>query len=157
MAFEVSSQPIASRMQVRGSRRSSCVKLQVGDSVVTEMAAVHLFHTTGNVTCTFTGQWYASLLQQSIIPVLQGRRCDTTTVLFKMVLLHTSPVVWNNCSVAISVMTESSARNFLQLGLLNPPTWILATFDCGNTLRPWSTVIPLHLYSTLKKDQNANA
>ena len=44
------------------------------------MEAVHLFHTTGNVTCTVTGQGYASLLELSIIPALHARRCDTSTV-----------------------------------------------------------------------------
>ncbi|GFY23214.1 gamma-interferon-inducible lysosomal thiol reductase [Trichonephila clavipes] len=31
------------------------------------------------VTCNITGQRYASLLEQSVIPALQTRRCDTTT------------------------------------------------------------------------------
>ena len=60
--FEVSSQPIAGRIQIGGSRRSSCRKLQANDSAVTEMAVVHLFHATGNVTCSVTGEGYASLL-----------------------------------------------------------------------------------------------
>ena len=74
--------------------------------------------------------------------------------LCRMVLLHTSPVVWNDCSAAISVVTESSARNFLHHGLLNPSTWILANFDCGDTSRYLFTVIPSHLYPTSKKMWN---
>ena len=78
--LEVSSQPIAARIQVRECRRSSYRKLKVGDSFVTKMAIMHSFHTTGNVTCTVTSQQYASSLQQSIIQALQARQCDTTTV-----------------------------------------------------------------------------
>ena len=67
-------------MQVRGSRRSSCRKFQADDSAVTEIAAVHLFHTTGNVRCTVTGQRYTSLLELSIIPAHEARRCGKTTI-----------------------------------------------------------------------------
>ena len=77
--LEISSQPIAGRIQVGGSR-SSNRKLQADDSVVTEMAAAHLFHATGNVTCTVTGEQYASLLEQSVIVVHQARQCDRTTM-----------------------------------------------------------------------------
>ena len=63
----------------RGSRRPSCRKLQAGDSVVTEMAGVHLFHTTVNVRCTIIGQRYVSLLKQSVI-ALQARRSDASKV-----------------------------------------------------------------------------
>ena len=69
---------------------------------------------------------------------------NTSMYLWRMGLLHTSTVAWNNCSAVISETTEPSAGNFLQHGLLNPPIWNLATSDCGNTLRPWSTVIPSH-------------
>ena len=81
--LEVSSQSVAASIQVKGFRRSSCKKFQAGDSVVTEMAAVHLFYTMSNVTSTVTAQQYASLLQQSIIVVLQARGCDTTSVFMK--------------------------------------------------------------------------
>ena len=76
--LEVSSQPIAERIQVKGSRRFSCKKLLAGDSVVNKMAAVSSFHTTSNVTCP--DQLHVSLLQQSIFPALQKRRCDTIAV-----------------------------------------------------------------------------
>ena len=78
--LEIFSERIDGRIQIRESRRSSCRKLQANDSVVTEMSAVLLFHATGNVTCTVTGEWYASLLEQSVILVLQARRCDATTM-----------------------------------------------------------------------------
>ena len=52
--------------------------MQAGNSVVTEMVVVHPFHITGNMTCTDTGQRYASLLQPA---VLQAELCDTTTVI----------------------------------------------------------------------------
>ena len=68
------------RIQVEGSRRSSWRKLQADDSFVTEMASVHLFHTTGNVRCTVTGQRYPSLVKQSIFPAIKARLCDKTTV-----------------------------------------------------------------------------
>ena len=64
----------------RGIKRSSCRKLYAGGSVVTKMAAEHLFHTSSNVTYTVTSQRYTSLLEQSIISALQARRCDITTV-----------------------------------------------------------------------------
>ena len=51
---------------------------QTDNLVVTEMAAVHLFHTMDNVTCIVTGQQYASLLEKFIVP---GKRCKATTVL----------------------------------------------------------------------------
>ena len=75
----LSSQPIAGRVRVKESSRSSWRKLQADDSVVTEMVAVHL-HATGNVTCSFTCERYTSLLEQSIILVLQIWPCDTTTM-----------------------------------------------------------------------------
>ena len=43
--LEVSSQPIAARIQIGRSRRSSCKKLQAYDSDVIEMVEVHLFQT----------------------------------------------------------------------------------------------------------------
>ena len=149
---EISSQPVAGRIKVRRFRGSSCWKLQVYDSVITKMAMVHLFHVTGNVSCTVTGEGYASLLEQSVILLLQARQYDTTTMyLCRMLLLHTLPIVWTNCSAAISSKTESSAGNFLQFGLLDSLIWILATFGCGDTSRPWSIVILSHLYLTFKK------
>ena len=54
--LEVSSQPIAARIKIGGSGKSSCRKLQADDSVVIEMAAVYLFYTAGNVKCTVTGK-----------------------------------------------------------------------------------------------------
>ena len=63
-----------------GLRRLICKIFQAGDSVVTEMVAVHSFYTTDNVTCKVTGQRYHSVLQQFIILALQEMRCDTTTV-----------------------------------------------------------------------------
>ena len=69
-----------------------------------------------------------------------------------LVMVYLSlPVVWNKCAAAISLTTKSSAGNFLQLGLLNPSTWILATFGCGVTSRLLSTVIESLLYPILKK------
>ena len=50
------------------------------DSVVTDMAAVHLFHTTSNVTCTITDERYTLLSEQSVILAFLARRCDTTTM-----------------------------------------------------------------------------
>ena len=90
--LEVSSQQIAGRIQVGGCRKSSCRKLPSDDSVVTVMEEVHLLHTTGNMTCTVTGQRYVSLLELSVIAGLQVRRCGTTTVFMQYdVLLHTTP------------------------------------------------------------------
>ena len=71
-------------MQDRRSRRSSCREFPADNSAITEMTAVNLFHTTGNVTCTVTGQRYFSLLQQSVIQALQERRCKTTTVFMQI-------------------------------------------------------------------------
>ena len=76
--LEISSQPIAERIQVGGCRRSNCSKLQADDSVVTKMEAVHLFHAKGNETFTVTGEQYASLLEQFVFLALQARCCDTT-------------------------------------------------------------------------------
>ena len=52
--LEISSHPIAGRIQVGESRSLSCRKLQVDGSVVTEMEAVHLFFAKGNVKWTVT-------------------------------------------------------------------------------------------------------
>ena len=78
--LEISPQPTAGRIQVGESRSSICRKLQAVDSVVTKMAAMHLFYATGNVTCIVTGEWYSSLLKQSVILALQTRWCDATTM-----------------------------------------------------------------------------
>ena len=67
-------------IQVVGSRRSSCRKLQIDDSVVTKTAATYLFHTTDNVRCTCNGQRSASILKQSVILDLKERWCDKATV-----------------------------------------------------------------------------
>ena len=79
---EVSSQPKLEGLksgdlggQITGNRM-----LQADASVVTEMAAVHLLHTTGNATYTVTIQRYVSLLEQSVILGLQATRCYTTTM-----------------------------------------------------------------------------
>ena len=92
------------------------------------MAAVYLFHTSGNVTCTITDQRYASLLEQSVFPDLKVRRYDTTTVFQDGAPPHIA-----RCSAAILVTTESSSGNFIQLDLLDPPTRIFATFGCWDT------------------------
>ena len=63
----------------------------------------------------------------------------------------TLSVVWNECTAAISVTTESPACNFLQLDLLDPPTCIPAAIGYEATTRPWSIVIPSHLYPNLKE------
>ena len=65
-------------------------------------------------------------------------------------LLHISPVAWNNCSAAISSTTKSSAGSFLQFVLLDLLIWIFATFGCKDTLISWSTAIPPYFYPTLK-------
>ena len=62
--------------------------------------------------------------------------------LCRMLFLHISSNVWNNCSVIILVTTETSAENFLKLGLLSILIWILATFDCSYTSWPLSIIIP---------------
>ena len=83
------------------------------------------------------------------------KQCDVIKLqfLWRMVLCHISPVAWNNCSAAILVTKELSAGNFLQLGLLDPPTWILAIFSFGDTSSLWSTMIPSYLSPTLKKER----
>ena len=64
------------------------------------------------------------------------------------------PVVWNECTAPILVMRELPAWNFLQLHLLEPLTCILAAIRCEDISKSWSTVIPSHLYPTLKKTLN---
>ena len=63
----------------------------------------------------------------------------------------TLPVVWNKCITAISVTTESSACNFLQLDLQDPPSCIIADVGCIDASKPCTTVIPSQFYPTLKK------
>ncbi|GFU73533.1 hypothetical protein TNCV_989691 [Trichonephila clavipes] len=49
IALRYSPQPKIIRIKVVGSRGSSCSKMPADDSIITEMAAEHLFHTTDNV------------------------------------------------------------------------------------------------------------
>ena len=58
-------------MQVRRFIRSSRRKLKTSDSIVTEIAKVYSFHTTGNVRCTVTCQRYTSFSRL--------RQCEKTT------------------------------------------------------------------------------
>ena len=68
------------------------------------------------------------------------------------VMVHvTLPVVWNECTAAISVISESPAYNFLQLDLLDPMTYILAAIDWEDASIAWSTVIITSL-SDLKEN-----
>ena len=71
-------QPTAGKIQVGGSRKSSFRKFQNDDFVVTEMAAVHLFQVTANMTCIITDE--RALLEQFVILALQARRCVTATI-----------------------------------------------------------------------------
>ena len=51
-----------------------------------------------------------------------------------LVMVHLSLlIVWNKCTTAISVTTESSACNFLQFDLLGLPICILAAIACKDT------------------------
>ena len=60
-------------------------------TIVTEIAAVHFFHKTGNVRCTVTGQRYASLLELSVIPALKKGDVINVQFLCRMVLRHIPP------------------------------------------------------------------
>ena len=122
--LEVSSHPIAARIQVGGPRSSSYRKLQADNSVITE--TVHLFHTTDNVRCTVTSQRCASLSKESVIPALKARRCDKTAVISRQF-----PSTW-------------PPRSYKSLNPCNFWLW--------RYLSPWSTVIPSHLYPTLKEE-----
>ena len=96
--------------------------MQADDFIVTEMAAVHLFHATGNVTCIVTGERYCSLLKKSVILAFQSRRSDKTTMFMRDdAPPHIARCV-NQLFAAISSTTETSAGNLLQLGLLDPTT-----------------------------------
>ena len=78
--------------------------------------------------------------------------CSNNEACCSLVTVHvTSPVEWNKCTAAFSVTTDLSACKFLQLDLLHPPTWILPIIYCEDISSPWSSMIPSHVYVTLKK------
>ena len=53
--------------------------------------------------------------------------CNNEAYLWPMTVHVTLSVAWNKCITTISVTTESSARKFLPLDLLDPLTCILTT------------------------------
>ena len=112
--IEVSQKPKNTRIQVAGSRRPNCRKLPADNSYVTKMEVVHLFHATRNVRCTVTGQLYASLFKQSVIPALK-RKVDRIKPQFlcRMVLCHLSPM-WvtflNACCFQLANMGFYASR-----------------------------------------------
>ena len=139
--LEVSSQPIATRIQVGGSRMSNCRKLPADYSFVTEMAAVHLFYTKRQYD--------------------MHRHRSTIRFIFRVIRYNVTSgkAMWYNHSI-YAVWCSSThqfddgriiSRQFPTVRLLDLPTWILANCSCGHTSRTWSTGIPSHLHPTLKK------
>ena len=104
---------------------------------------VHSFPTTGDVTFTVIGQRYTSRLQQYIIFGLQARQRDTTTVFIKdgeppHVARCVKEFLHNHFG-----SDKITSRKF-PTAFPKSPTWIFATFDCGDTSKPWSTVTRLN-------------
>ena len=76
--------------------------------------------------------------------------CSNNEVYRSQVKLHVTLPVACKCTATISVTTESSACNFLQLDLQDSPTLILPVIGCEDISNLWSTMILLHRYPTLK-------
>ena len=150
--LEISPQLKVARIQVGGFRRPSFWKFPADYSVITEMAAEILFHACvamcgGASTCINTVvashhlAWRAGIMDC----------CNNETYRWPVMVHVMLPVAWNKCIAAISVMTESSSCNLLDLDFLDPLTYIFAAICCEDISRPRSTEIPTHLYLTLQK------
>ena len=84
-----------------------------------------------SATCNVIGEIYALLLEQSFIPALQSTMRYNSSVYARWCCSIHRPLP--ETSAAISGTTKSYAGNFLKIGLLEPPTYILVTFSCGDT------------------------
>ena len=135
-----------SRQGDRGSQAAGNCRLMILSS-----SKWHVFGTAGNVICTVTCQRYASFLEQSVTSGIQARRCGTTTVFMQ----NGAPPHIACCVKQLHRSHFSDdriiSRNFPTVWPPKSPTWILATFGCEDIARPWSALIPLHLYPILNK------
>ena len=78
--------------------------------------------------------------------------CSNNEVSCSPVIVHlTLPIAWNKWTAAISVTTESSACNNLQLDLLDHPTWILPFIGCEGCLKPMVYDDPITSLTNLKE------
>ena len=117
----------------RGSRRPRCRKLQADDSAVTEMVLEQLFHATDDVRRSTILHKHTVVLSHRLAWRAEITDYSNNEEYRWPVTVHvTLSVVWNKCTIAISVFSVLSDNGPLK----------------SNTAFPAILLIPLILYSS---------